>query len=377
MADTTHATGLRVQQWDDEFFREYIHDGRFKELMGTGETSIIQVKEDLSKKKGDSVTFALLNKLSNAATTGTAVLEGNEEDMTSRSFRVYVDKRRNAVRVAEMEEQKSAIGLRAAAKPILLDWIMEDTRELYLTALGSLNGTAFTSRTAAIADAWLVDNVDRIQFGAVASPSATDLSSALSDLDTTSDLFTNVALDAMVLKAKTCNPKIRPMRDSGNGKRYFVALANPYAFKNFRDSIDTEVLASTVVEMQASKLFEGGDLLWNGVIVKEVDNVPIYPNLGDSATTEVTPVYLCGAQAIAHAICKRPKTIVDANQDYEDKQGVAVEHIIGIRKMIFGSGAGDTDDLKDHGVVTGFFATTGAGTTNGVNASTGTAAELA
>ena len=28
----------------------------------------------------------------------------------------------------------------------------------------------------------------------------------------------------------------------------------------------------------------------------------------------------------------------------------------GIEKMLFGSGSGDTDDLKDHGVVTGYFA---------------------
>lgn len=379
MSDTAVATGLRVQQWDDEFFREYIHDGRFKELMGTGESSIIQVKEDLSKKAGDSVTYALVNRLTNAATTGTATLEGNEEDLTSRSFRVYVDKRRNAVRVPEMEEQKSAIGLRSAARPMLMDWIMEDSRELYLTALGSLNGTAFVNRTATIGDAWLVDNVDRTVFGAYAaggSAGGTDLSADLAQLDTTADLFTQTALDAMILRAKACNPKIRPVRDPGNGKRYYVALANPYAFKNLRDSIDTEVLALTNVEMQASKLFEGGDLLWNGCIVKEIDNVPIYPNIGASATTEVTPVYLMGAQAIAHAICKRPKS-VEETFDYGDKVGVAVEHIIGIRKMIFGSGTGDTDDLKDHGVVTGFFATTGAGTTNGVNATTGTAAELA
>lgn len=369
MADTTVATGLRVQQWDDEFFMEHIHDGRFKELMGTGSNSIIQVKEDLSKKAGDSLTYALVNRLTNAATTGTNVLEGNEEDMASRSLRVYVDKRRNAVRVAEMEEQKSAIGLRSAARPVLMDWATEDTRDQYLTALGSLNGTAFLSRTAAIADAWLVDNVDRVQFGAVASPSGTDLSSALSDLDTTSDLFNITALDAMILKAKTCSPKIRPMEDKGNGRRYYVALANPHAFKNLRDSMDTEVLAVTNVQMQGSKLFEGGDLMWNGVIIKEIDNVPIYANIGNGGTTEVTPVYLLGAQAIAYAIAKRWKSVTE-EFDYGDKHGIAVEAIYGIRKMLFGSGTGDTDDLKDHGVVTGFFATNGAAT------HTGSAAEV-
>lgn len=360
MTDTTPATGLVVQQWEEKFFKQYLHDGRFKPLMGTDEMSVIQVKEDLTKKRGDSITIALVNKLTNDATTGTNTLEGNEEDMASRSMRIYVDKRRNAVRIAEMSEQKSAIDLRDAGRAVLLDWAMEDTRDLVIEALGSINGTAFTSRTAAIGDAWLVDNLDRIHFGAGVG-SGTDLSADLAQLDTTNDLFNVTALDAMLLKAKTCNPKIRPMRDPGNGKRYYVGFANPYAFKNLRDSIDTEVLANTVVQMEASKLFEGGDIAWNGAIIKEVDDLPIYANIGNGGTVEVTPVYLLGAQALAIAYAKRWKTVTKTF-DYEDKVGIAIDGIYGVRKLLFGTGATDTADLKDHGVVTGYFATTGAAT---------------
>lgn len=360
MTDTTPATGLVVQQWEDKFFTEYLHDGGFKSLMGTNENAVIQVKEDLTKKAGDSITIALVNRLNNSAVTGTSTLEGNEEDMASRSLRIYVDKRRNAVRIAEMSEQKSAIPLRNAARATLLDWSMEDTRDLVVTALGSLNGTAFISRTAAIADAWLVDNADRVLFGAAAA-GLTDMSADLALLDTTADLFNATALDAMVLKAKTASPKIRPMRDGGNGKRYYIVFANPHAFKNLRDSLDTEVLAATSVQAEASKLFEGGDIMWNGCIVKEVDNLPIYENLGTAGTAEVTPVYLCGAQALAVAYAKRWKSVTE-EFDYGDKHGVAIEAIYGVRKIVFGSGAGDTDDLKDNGVVTGYFATTGTAT---------------
>lgn len=367
MTDTTPATGLVVQQWEDKFFSEYLHDGGFKPLMGTSENSVIQVKEDLTKKAGDSITIALVNRLNNAAVTGTSTLEGFEEDMASRSMRIYVDKRRNAVRIAEMSEQKSAISLRQAARATLLDWSMEDTRDLIITALGSINGVSFTASTEAQRDAWLVDNSDRVVFGAAAA-GLTDASADFALLDTTADLFNATALDAMILKAKTCNPKIRPMRDGGNGKRYYVAFANPHAFKDLRDSLDTEVLASTVVDMQASKLFEGGDILWNGCIVKETDNIPIYTNLGATATTEVTPVYLCGAQALAVAYAKRWKTVTE-EFDYGDKYGVAVDGIYGVRKIVFGKGAGDTDDLVDHGVVTGYFATTGVGNTVGIAAS--------
>lgn len=360
MADTSIASNLSVQQWDDRFFTDYIHNGRFKELQGTDENSIIQMKEDLTKKKGDTITIALVNRLTNQATTGTNVLEGNEEDMATRSHDITVNKRRNGVRIAEMTEQKSAIDLRQAARAVLMDWATEDTRDLYINALGSLNGTNFTSRTSTIADAWLVDNADRVLFGAAAA-GYTDMSSDLALLDTSADLFTVTALDAMILKAKTASPKIRPVRDLSNGRRYWVVLANPYAFKNLRDSIDTEVLATTVVQAESAKLFEGGDLFWNGAIIKEVDNLPIYANIGDSGTAEVTPVYLLGAQALGHGLAKRWVSVTQ-EFDYGDKHGVATESIYGVNKLRFGTGTTDTDDYKDHGVVTGFFATTGAAT---------------
>ena len=70
--DSTVATGLTVQQWDDKFFTEYVRENRFKPVMGTTVNSVIQVKQDLTKKKGDSITYALVNKLTNAAVTGSA-----------------------------------------------------------------------------------------------------------------------------------------------------------------------------------------------------------------------------------------------------------------------------------------------------------------
>ena len=77
---------------------------------------------------------------------------------------------------------------------------MEDTRDLIIEALGSLNGTKFVDRTAVIADAWLVDNADRAYFGAGVG-AFTDMSADLALLDTTADLFNATALDGMVLKA--------------------------------------------------------------------------------------------------------------------------------------------------------------------------------
>lgn len=377
MADTTVPTNLKVKQWESDFYQQYVQLPDFASVMGTQENALIQVKTQLGKRQGDTIYIQLVNKLTNSATTGSNVLEGNEEDLTQRSHSITINKRRNAVRIPEMEEIRSAIDLRNAGKSMLMTWAQEDTRDFIIRQLGSLNGTDFTSRTAAIADEWLVDNADRTVFGAYAaggSAGGTDLSADLAQLDTTSDLFNTTALDAMILRAKLCNPKIRPLRDPGNGKRAYIAYANPNSFKDLKASM-ASTLATTQVEAQGMKLFEGGDLWWNGCIVKEVDDIPVYPNIGASGTTEVTPVYLCGAQALGIAWGRRWGSRTK-EFDYGDKYGIAIDGIYSVSKLRFGTGSGDTDDAKDNGVVTGFFATTGTGTTNGVNATTGTAAEV-
>jgi hypothetical protein len=101
-------------------------------------------------------------------------------------------------------------------------------------------------------------------------------------------------------------------------------------------------------------LFTGGSLVWDGVIVREIPEIGILTGVG-AGSIDVGPVYLCGAQAIGVAYAQRTKTTTQV-ADYGFRNGVGVQEIRGIEKLIFGSGAGDTDDLKDHGIVTGFFA---------------------
>jgi hypothetical protein len=74
----------------------------------------------------------------------------------------------------------------------------------------------------------------------------------------------------------------------------------------------------------------------------------------------VVPAFMVGAQAIGAAYAKR-WTSKEETFDYGDKRGVAIEAIYGIEKMIFGSSSSsDTGDTKDHGVLTGYFASSTA-----------------
>lgn len=363
MADTRVSTGLTVEQWDEKYFVEYLTENRFAGEMGTGETSIIQVKENLMKKAGDRVNFALVNRLTNEATTGTATLEGNEEDMASRSFEVAVQKRRNAVRVAEQDEQFSAISLREAAKSTLKEWSLKDTEDLIIRALASFNGKRYSAASEAEKDAWLVDNADRVLFGALRSNNASnDHSSSLANCDTTADKLTAAAVSKMKTIAETvANPLIRPIRSVKNGRRYFVLYAHPFAFNDLKaDTTITQAQREVGLQMENERLFEGGDLLWDGVIIKQIEQAVTEWDFGTvgASSARVVGAYLCGAQAIGAAYARRWKS-AEEKFDYGDKHGVEMSAIYGIDKMRFGSGAADRDDLKDHGVVTGYFATAG------------------
>jgi N4-gp56 family major capsid protein len=354
MANTVAATGLTPQQWDDKYFLEYIQKNRFAKYMGKSAGSMIQVKEDLTKKKGDALTFSLINRLTGNGVTGSAALEGAEEDMVSRSHALTVELYRNGVVVPEIEEQKSAIGLRNAARPVLMDWSMEHTRDLILTALASINGVAYGSASEGQKDAWLADNADRVLFGAAKSNnSGNDHSASLLNIDTTADRLTPDALSLMKRMALSASPKIRPIRVDGD-REYYVVFAGVNTFRDLKTNTTiTQAQREVTLRNQNNRLFQGGDIEWDGMIIREIPEITGYTGVGAS-TSDVAPVYLCGAQALGVGFAKRWGSKTET-RDYGDKVGVAMRAIYGIEKLTFGSGAGDTDDLKQHGVVTGYF----------------------
>lgn len=358
MAETYVPSGLTVQQWDDKYFREYLNQNWFKQFMGTGSSKMIQLQEDLTKKPGDSVTFTLVNKLSGTAKDANEALEGNEEAVDLRSFQVRVRAYDHAVKFKKFEAQKTAIDLRQAHRDVLMDWNMETDRDNIISALGSINGVAYASASEAQKDAWLADNADRVLFGAAKSNnSSNDHSASLLNVDTTADKLTPGAVSLMKRMAKTASPKVRPIRaKSAIGSSDGYVLFAPTQM--IRDlAADTTFLAANREARNRgmdNPLFTGADYVWENVYIYEIEDIPSLGAVGASSAV-VRPCYLCGAQAIGMAWAKRPET-VEEMFDYKRAVGLGITQWYKIEKMRFGAGISDTDDTKDHGVVTGYFA---------------------
>jgi N4-gp56 family major capsid protein len=359
MADTRAATGLTVEQWDDNYFVEYFQENVFRPYMGQGETSIIQINEDLTRKKGDRFTFALVNRLTNAATLGNNTLEGNEEDLSTRSYELAVDLRRHGVKVPKMENQRSAIDLREAARAMLRVWSQEDLRNGVIDALYSIDGVSFLNTSAANRNTWNANNADRVLYGnSVGNYNAT-FATAMGALDNTNDRASANILSLIKRRANLASPKIRPIEVDGS-KRVMIAFVHPLVFRDLAVSLQT-VNRDAYIRGMENPIFTGADLFYEGVVIKEVDDMPLLPanaTIGGVAvgnTVQASPIFLCGAQAVGVAYAQRSRTVTE-DFDYASKAGVAVEEIRGIGKMRYGTAAEDTTTPKDYGVATAWVA---------------------
>ena len=358
MAQTYAVAGLTPQQWDADFFRDYVRMSRFKRYMGTDEASIFQLKEDLTKKKGDTVTFALVNELTGSGVTGNNTLKGNEERLNSRSHAVAVDVLRHAVAVDDWDIQKSVIDLRNAARVQIREWAQKTLRDHCLRALGQIDGITFTSATNAQRDTWQVNNRDRLVFG-TATANQTTFASALSVCSVGVSLTPNT-LSLMKRIAQSAAPKVKPLYVKEMDQEWFVAFVGPKAWRDLTEDNPTTnalILANRDARVRGvdNPLFTGDSLVWDGIIIREIPEIEVLPAAVASITAmSVEPVYLCGAQAVGLAWAQRTKSTTDID-DYEFLHGVGVQEIRGIEKLRFGTAAGaDTTTPKDHGIVTAF-----------------------
>lgn len=357
MGETSVPTGLTVQQWDNKYFKEFLNKDWFKAFSGTGSNKMIQVKEDLTKKDGDSVTFTLVNKLTGTAKDSDEDLEGNEEGVDLRSQKVTIREYAHAVKFKKFDNQKTAIDLRESHKDVLMDWNMELHRDNVIEALGSINGVAYASATETNKDAWLVDNADRVLFGAAKSNnSSNDHSASLANIDSTTDVLKPGALSLMKRMALQANPKIRPIREKGSisGSNMYVILAGTYPLRDLKnDSTFLQANREARARGKLNPIFSDADYIYDNLAIYEIEDLPIYEGVGQSSI-DVAPVYLCGAQAVGTAWAMRPNT-VDEEFDYKRRVGIGIKQWYKVEKLRFGSGSTDTADLKDHGIVTGYF----------------------
>ena len=356
MAVTSTPDSLNIVKWRKDFMREWQRANLFQPYTGKAEEGMRSIIHQIYELKdgGEEIRVPLIVSLADAGVTGASTLAGNEEALDTYGHPVLIDWERHAVKLNKKQMRKSAADQMAMARPLLTEWQANRVRDATIQAMGSINGVNYNTATAAQRNAWAAANSDRVLYGSAVGNYSGTHATDLGKLDTTADkMDTGIASTAKRL-ARAARPKIRPVRVEG-GKEFFVMFHGMRAFRELKN--DTAITAANREarprDVGNNPLFQDGDLLYEGIIhveVPEIDDLLLQAAAGDSSTP-VAPSFLCGAQAISHAIGQLPMPTELNEDDYGFVKGRGVESCYGINKTIFnGSRTGSSN--KDWGMVT-------------------------
>lgn len=345
MANTQVAQELVAKKFLSDFFREYVRNSRFSRYTGTSPNNVITIKEGRKH-----IEVPLVTRLTGGGVTGSNTLRGNGEAIGNYGLTLRPTYKRHAVEFDREELEKPAIDLMKAARPLLMEWAKEKVRDEIIEAMGAIyDGTtyaAYGNATESAKDDWLENNVDRVLFGTALSNTESDFDHSDSIAKVTDAMTLSASVVSLMKRmAKRADPHIRPIKTSED-EEWYVLFANSYAFRDLKvEATMNTANREAWTRGKSNPLFRDGDLIWDGVIIREIPEIPIYEGVGaDSA--DVGPVYLCGAQALCFGLGQRPRIIVDKEEDYQFQPGVAVELKQDIRKSFF-------NDVQ-HGMVTAY-----------------------
>lgn len=379
MALSTVQDNNKLVVYTKEINREYVRENLFSPYMGTELTAIIRLKQEL-KSGGDQMNIPLVSKLRGSG-VGSGTLVGNEEKIDNYGLRVWIDWARNAIAMKKSEQQKESAEIFAEAKPLLADWGKERQRDDIISGfmalptvaapsgLGSdpgatVNGILYEQSTAAQRNKWNADNQDRVLYGnSVGNYNATH-ATALANITTASGKMSAATVTLAKRRAKAGVPAIKPYK-TRDGYEYFVMFVGTYGFRDLKQdstiiAINKDARSREGNGMDKNPLFQDGDLLYDGVIIREVPEISSYVDnvwttlvTAGNSGTRVEPYFLCGQQALVMAWGQMAKPTFRKEDDYGFITGTGVEMAYGVAKM-FKEHPQGSGIYKQWAVVSGF-----------------------
>ena len=281
----------KLIRFTQQINREWVRENMFSPYMSDEVNAIIRRRMEL-KAGGEVMNIPLVTRLQGVGVS-TGPLVGNEDKIDDYGYRIWLEWCRNAVVTTKSEMQKDSADIFGEAKPLLSDWINEVTRDEIIAAFMALptesqpaagvrvNGIQYDLATAAQRNTWTTDNADRVLYGASTANAVSGVhATALGLVDATADKFTGPNLSLLKRVAMGANPRIRPYK-TRNGYEYYVCFAGLNTFRDLK--MDATILsANTNARAREGReinggpdnpIFQDGDILWDGVIVRLVPEI--------------------------------------------------------------------------------------------------------
>ena len=391
MAETTLNSAHYVQQWASKTFMEFQRESGFLPYTGEGANNIIVSRKELVSG-GQTINIPFFPDLTGEGTAGSNVLEGNEEAASASNEQVSVRFLRHATKFTKNDTSFVNFNLLDASKTLVKNWGKNKVRSRIIDqllsvrasgtgdnlyygkvtssstgpvitaansagAVVSIDGVSVTTASEANKDTWITNNADRVVAGSALANVTTDHSTTLGNCDTTNDLPSATILNLARSKAKLSSPKITPFMVDGDSNEWYVFFCGTRAFRYFEAdttilAADRESRARDAGALKNNPIFTGGELLYRGVIIKEIPELPVISGVGNGGA-DVAVGFLCGRQALAWGVGQEMKAIEDMS-DYEFRRGLGIEMLDAYKKVHFGGSTGSTP--VQHGVVTCYMA---------------------
>lgn len=326
----TTSSEVKKKLWEEKLFRETLISGYFDKFMGTGPESIIQVKTNLEKSKGDEITFTLIPRLTGSGVTTGQTLEGKEEKLNQYTFDVVLERHRHAVRHDYISDKRAFFSVSDEGAFALRNWGTEKITQLCFDMLTGVDHTRVFYTTD----------------GATPATTAT-AATAKSALTTSSLIFPQLIQYAKTWAITGGNRAQNPLRGvMVGGKEHLVLLVHPdvaYNLKN--DSTYNQAQREAKGRGEENSIFTGALGVWDNVVIHEHELVPIGTDGGAGGNVPWAECLLLGAQAGVWAWGQRP-SIISKDFDYDEETGQAWRMTDGQARSKFNS--------KDFGVC-GFY----------------------
>ncbi|MGB1215602.1 MAG: N4-gp56 family major capsid protein [Pikeienuella sp.] len=338
---------LAVKLWSKKLAHEVSKATPIAPLIGKSSNSIIQLKEETNKSKGDKITCGLRMQLTGDGVSEGQVLEGNEESLTTYSDSLLINEVNHAVRVRNnqtIDAQRVPFSLREEAKDALVDWYADRMSMMFFLQSCGYNASSVTFEGNSY-------NLTGVHYGhnAPTAPSSGRVlragSQASDQALTSSDIFTLDLIDKAVEMAKVANPKVRPVRV--NGSNHYVMYLHPYQVTDMRTNTSTgqwlDIQKNAERRGGDNPIFDGSLGVYNNVILRESEHV--MPGVDTTASpaeeTDVRRAVLLGAQSCVAAFgMDRTPTkykMVEELFDYQREFGTSCQTVLGMKKTVFNS----------------------------------------
>lgn len=334
--------------WSNKFAAEYVRSTPFSPYMGTKDDSVISVKNDLGGSNGAVIHQPYLARLTGTGVTGSTTLYGSEDTLNNYSCATRATLRRNAVAIPESETFRTDLDIADAARYSLKNWCAESLRNDMIGAFGSLvvagaadgNGSYAEdtylpfAASGTAANAHVTANADRLLFGnangnIVAGNMANSLLAVTASMKLSAGVLNMAKRKAQLLTQF----KINPINvDTDAGREWYVLFVGSEGYRDL--SVDATILAANKDARERNldnPIFQGGDLLYNGIIIRQVPEMSALGAVGASGAI-VSQAHFCGARAATLSWAKKPEPRVQ-QFDYGHQNNVAIVEIRGQNKF--------------------------------------------